>query len=70
MPIVTALVEAGANVNYMTPHTKLTALHWAVLNNDETVVKYLIQKGAEMQFSIQLQTPLDVAGLCKYTEVR
>jgi ankyrin repeat protein len=70
-PIVKSLVEEGkADVNLIKKGTKLTALHWAALNNDPIVVSYLLTKGAKMEYSKQYQTPVDVAGLCANLEVR
>jgi ankyrin repeat protein len=51
MKVVTALVKAGANVNYVKPSTNLTALHWAAFNNDREVIQYLLTKGAVMKLS-------------------
>ena len=66
-----SLVEEGkADVNFIKKGTKLTALHWAALNNDPIVVSYLLTKGAKMEYSKQYQTPVDVAGLCSNLEVR
>lgn len=66
-----SLVEEGkADVNFIKKGTKLTALHWAALNNDPIVVSYLLTKGAKMEYSKQYQTPVDVAGLCENLEVR
>lgn len=67
MPIVESLVEKGkADVNFVKNETKITALHWAALNNDLSAVVYLLSHGAEMFTSKQHQTPIDVACLCNY----
>jgi ankyrin repeat protein len=42
-----------ADVNFVKKGTNLTALHWAALNNDPTVVSYLLERGAKMQYSKQ-----------------
>ena len=64
-----ALIDAGANVNYVKPGTHLTALHWAAFNDDRFVVSYLMSQGALMYYSNNDETPLDIAGLCENYEV-
>jgi ankyrin repeat protein len=54
----------------MKDSTSLTALHWAALNDDYRVVQYLLNHGANMQFSNYQQTPLDVAGTSINLQVR
>lgn len=41
------LVEAGYNVNQRDSET-VTLLHWAAINNRKDIIKYLIDKGAEV----------------------
>jgi ankyrin repeat protein len=43
--------EGNADVNFIKKKTNLTALHWAALNNDPIVVKYLLDNGAIMEYS-------------------
>ena len=44
--IVKCLLANGANAEYVTKETDLSALHWAAYNKDYAVVKELLQKGA------------------------
>jgi ankyrin repeat protein len=43
---VKALAEAGADINFVKPGSKLTALHWAAFNDDKVVVQFLLNSGA------------------------
>src|SRR3954451_12190882 len=43
----TALLEQGANANYVLPGGR-TALHWAAANGHSEVVRVLIDRGAEV----------------------
>ena len=47
----------------------MAALHWTAYNSDLEATKYLLSKGAQMTYNIDDQTPLDVAGITKHTEV-
>ena len=53
----------------MTPKLRMTPLHWAAYHNDEEVVKLLQANGAESFKTILGNTPVDLAGFCKNTEV-
>jgi ankyrin repeat protein len=66
---VKALVEAGANINYIKNRTNLTALHWAAFNDDKAVVKLLLRHGANLYYSSTDETPIDIAGLCENYDV-
>ena len=44
---VQLLIAQGANVNALADHNR-TALHVAALHNQENIVRYLIEKGADM----------------------
>lgn len=43
----------------------MTALHWAVFNDDAPTVKALLAGGAEQTFDKNNNTPADIAGFCQ-----
>jgi ankyrin repeat protein len=57
------LIKEGADVNAVTPNLKMTALHWATFNGDRQLVYFLLSKGAEIKYSMQNYTPIDIAGI-------
>ncbi len=46
--VVSALIEAGANVNYQAPETQLAALHGAVAGKCVTSARHLLAAGANI----------------------
>ncbi|HEX5539810.1 MAG TPA: ankyrin repeat domain-containing protein [Methylophilaceae bacterium] len=46
MEVVKLLVDRGADVNYLHPITKMSALDFAAFSNNKKMVDYLISKGA------------------------
>ena len=63
------LVERGADINFMTPKLRMTPLHWASYQNDEDMVKFLLENGAWSFKTLLGNTPVDIAGFCKNTAV-
>ena len=53
LPMVKYLVEHGANLNYAHPITKLTAFHFAAYQNNEAILRYLAQKGADVNLKLR-----------------
>ena len=47
----------------------MTALHWAAFNGDIATCRYLMEAGANIIFSEQDFTPIDIAGMCGYPEL-
>lgn len=47
LPVVKLFVEAGSEMNYKHPLTKMTAVALATYNNNLEMVEYLISKGAD-----------------------
>jgi len=47
----------------------MTPLHWAAYNDDPGVVKFLLSKGAQLQFNSQDLSPVDIAGLCNNEDI-
>ena len=43
----------------------MTALHWAVFNDDAPTVKALLAAGAEQTFDKNNNSPADIAGFCQ-----
>jgi ankyrin repeat protein len=64
------LIDKGANVNFVKDNTYLTPLHWAAFNDDPAVILHLLERGAEINFSSNDETPLDIGGLCDNHDVR
>ena len=63
LAIVKCLIENGANPNYQTVDTLMTATHWAAYNKDHGVVKVLLEAGSDhFAFSHMGRLPIDVAG--------
>jgi ankyrin repeat protein len=69
LAIVKLLVAAGADVNFQVEPLKMTALHWAAFNADIATCRFLIENGANIIFSTQDFTPVDIAGMCGYPEL-
>ena len=68
--IVQCLLKAGAQADYMTLDTKMTAAHWAAYNKDYTVVRELLNNGADhFTFSHMGRLPIDVGGSSRAWEV-
>ena len=64
--IISTLLEHGVDVNAVVthegPHAKWTPLHCACMNNDTTIVKLLLNRGAQPHaLNNKLQEPLDIA---------
>ena len=47
MKILKLLVARGSLVNYSHPLTRQTALHYAAMANQRTVVEWLLEQGAD-----------------------
>ena len=61
VPIVKALLDKGANINYQNKE-KQTALHYAVLNDHLPVVEVLVESGPDRSLrDIWNRTPLEMA---------
>ena len=43
----------------------MTPLHWAAFNNDTAVIKFLLERNAQMTYSFDDQCALDIAGRLK-----
>lgn len=68
--IVKSLLLCKAKVDVRNEVTHMTALHWAVFNEDENVVKELLQAGADPYvFSVTCILPIDIAGLCGHKKL-
>ena len=68
--IVKCLLEAGAQANYTTENTKMTAAHWAAYNKDFNVVRELLNHGADhFTFSHMERLPIDVGGSSRAWDV-
>ena len=68
--IVKCLIEAGADVNYATSDTNMTATHWAAYNEDFAVVRELLNHGASHTiFSHMGRLPIDVGGSSRAWDV-
>jgi ankyrin repeat protein len=63
------LVDKGADVNHATKDIKMSALHWAAFNGDDMLVSYLLHHGAEFSTSYHGHTSIDIAGLCRHSNV-
>ena len=48
LAVVQLLLERGADVNYVHPFTKMTAFHLAAYNDDELMLRYLANHGANI----------------------
>lgn len=48
LELVKYFAEHGANLDYAHPVNKLTAFHHAAYNNNEAMLKYLAEKGADV----------------------
>ena len=68
--IVKCLVDAGADVNYATGDTNMTAMHWAAYNGDFAVVRELLNRGGS-HFTISHlgRLPIDVGGSSRAWDV-
>ena len=64
MECVEILLAEGAKVNFKTPKIKMTPLHWASYQSDETMVERLLKAGAILTMTKIGDTPVDVAGYC------
>ena len=53
LEIVKLFVDAGADLNYKHPITKMTALSLAAYNGHADVVKYLLSKGANPNINLR-----------------
>lgn len=70
LKIVKMLLKAGANPNYTTSDTKMTAAHWAAYNKDFAVVRELLNNGADhFAFSHMQRLPIDVGGSSRAWDV-
>ena len=64
------MIEAGADVNYKTKDTSMTATHWAAYNEDWNVVRELLKHGAShFNFSHLGRLPIDVGGSTRAWDV-
>ena len=59
-----ALIENGADINWIDPITGQTALHWAAYHDDVNLVNLLLEKKAKIFISLNDFTPIDIAGFC------
>ena len=66
---VNILLKVGADINYHTPKLRMTALHWAAYQGDADMVQLLLQHNAMQDMTAQGNTPVDIAGFMKHTEV-
>ena len=67
---VKCLIAAGADVNYKTRDTNMTAAHWAAYNEDWNVVRELLNHGAShFTFSHLGRLPIDVGGSSRAWDV-
>lgn len=46
LKIVQILIQRGANVNFVAPKNKMTALHWLAFNEDVACAKLLLDNKA------------------------
>lgn len=58
LAVVKLLVEKGADVNYLHPITKMSALDFAAFSNNKEMVDYLISKGAVVKKKMHHDIPL------------
>ena len=65
---VNILINAGADVNFMTPKLGMTPLHWAAYQGDSEMIQLLLDKGAKQNMTINGNTPVDIAGFMKHQE--
>ena len=65
----TILIERGADINFMSPKLRMTPLHWASFQDDKKLVEFLINNGAWSFKTVLGNTPIDIAGFCKNTEI-
>lgn len=65
---VEILLAHGADINYVTPKLRMTALHWAAYHGDPLLVQMLLDKGAEQSPNAHVITPVDMAGFMRNTE--
>ena len=56
--------ECRVNLNFKVKNILMTPLHWTVFNDDIETVKYLMENGAYQTLSIEVMSPVDVAGYC------
>lgn len=63
------LVQRGANVNFVAPKNKMTALHWLAFNEDVECTKFLLENKARQQYNDKNNSPVDVAGFSRIPQI-